>query len=74
MAVYIYPYTILHSKQSTTFFNLLWHSMEKIYSNLSKIWFLDTFDINSSNSYTGPVANFEYVVSNLGSVFGRRFM
>jgi hypothetical protein len=74
MAVYTYPYTILHSKQSTTFFDLLWHSMEKRYGNVSKIRFLDMFDINSSNSYTVPVANFEYVVSNLGSVFGRRFM
>jgi hypothetical protein len=45
--VYTYPYRILYSKQSTP----LWHSMEKMYDNVSKIRFLDRFDINSSNSY-----------------------
>jgi hypothetical protein len=76
MAVYTYPYTILHSKQSTTFFNFSGIPWKKMYGSVSKILFLDMFDINSAILIysTALFANFEYVVSNLGSVFGRRFM
>jgi len=67
MAVYTYPYTILHSKQSTTFFNFSGIPWKKMYGSVSKILFLDMFDINSAILIysTALFANFEYVVSNL---------